>query len=133
MRGICCAKRFCAILLVLICIPLFSLFPNSGGDYAQIMDMRPENVSVQGAKQDAWLPTTPQGAAAVFFVQYAEIALRFSNEQQNSRETVFSGFPYSLFFLLIPCFMFLSNRRKPFKFNRHMVVPHSSHAPPLAV
>jgi len=125
-------KRFWAILLVLVCVPLFSF---SGGlndgltfQDRQILFINQDVISNHGIKHS----TTNQGLLKDIFLQYQGVfqtIQELSCRRSNSRMTTFLSSAHSLLFLSFSCLVSLSIGLI-FNFNRHLIIPHSIHAPP---
>ena len=133
MRANINAKRFCAILLVLVYLPLFSFFTNIDGESAtqaaRTSSLTQDVVSNRAVNRGA---ATNQNLLIDIFVPSQESfqnAQQLSSRKSNGNPVPFWGLLYVFLFLAFACVTALSNPCV-FKFNRHLVIPHSIHAPP---
>ncbi len=118
MQGIQFTKsviRLLAILLALICLPLFSFSLNTGNDstmqYTRIADTNLDSFSTCGADKDAWQSIVLQNPLVYPFVHdtnFFPIIQRLLSWENKSRMMTFYGLSYGLFFRTTPGFISLS-------------------------
>ncbi len=140
MRGIRFKKSgicLLATLLVLICIPLLSLF--SDIDNGSIMQdthtagINQDSVSPCGADKDAWRSIVHQNSLVDLFVNetdFSQSMQRLLNWENNSRMAIFYGLPYSFFFRITPSFISPSSQILVCIINYFLIAPYSPNAPP---
>ena len=130
-------RCFWVVLLVFICLPLFSFFSDhvigSAANGIQISGVSRGAVSGYDARQRTLPPMVNQNPAADVFIQstdsYQSIQ-RASQRKNNICMTAVSGLSYGFLFPAIISFIYLSGQLPVIKFDRHLIIPHSAHAPP---
>jgi len=127
--------RLCAILLVLICIPLFSL---SIGNGLVIQDTHTENtnqdtISTSSVGEDALRSMAHKNLMVEFFlngIDYSPKMQPLLNGKNNSRIAVFYELPYSIFFRTTPSFISISSQISVCIAKYFLITPYSPNAPP---
>jgi len=133
-------KRFYAMLLALVCMLLFSFFSELGNDSithgTPALDINQGTASNHGDNLNALLPRENKSPMVDVLYQSTEsfqitqnlLNIRRPSSRKNyNYMTTFYGLPYGFSFLFLLLFI---SQCTIFKFNRHLTVPHSIHAPP---
>ena len=128
------AKRIGAMLLVLVCIPLFLLSSdideNIFAQNAQTPQINQNSISAPGIKPrkttDHFLPAD---------VLAPELPLSKVEQQSlvykdNGHDTSPAMPPYRSPLIPFLCVSFLNGQYALRKVNHHLIIPHSAHAPP---
>ena len=132
-------KRICAILMALVCIPLFSFLSNINNLIIQDIQIPYTVQEADGATQHSMIPKAYKTFMADIDIKdtdFHQITRRLSNEQQlssrknNNFMMGFLGLSYRFSFFSFSCLIYLFGRIIC-KFKHHLVVPHSIHAPPI--
>lgn len=137
------AKRFWAVLLVLVLIPLISFF-TATDNYTAAQDARSPGVTQnagpdRGAARKALLPNAnknPLANVSLQNIDYCQIIQNVTSIQKPAnRKNIFNIFVFfgSLYGVLLHAYLyFASQSRQPeiYKSRRHFIVPHGLRAPP---
>jgi|GEM_PF-4691910 len=133
------AKRFCTLLVAFVCVPFFSFFSNIDNLDSQEPNIDQEAASDYEDMQRAMIPKAQKNFRTDIFIQDADFyqtTRRLSNEQKLSSlkntccMTTFLRLPYSFLFLILSCFIARFGCIIC-KFKRRLVIPYSTHAPPV--